>query len=193
LFFFFSSRRRHTRSKRDWSSDVCSSDLFHFIMNIPVSSPILLQSDEPDVLEEGAADISGFGFFDQPEFLAEGVPDGDDHPASGCELAGKCGRDLTAGGCDLAPVRRGLCFPSAAAVAEMEMDIGISLRIKSLVRHLVKRLYPFNCVDVFCEFCQKGGLEAGPRADFEHFAVIFKLQVQCHVQDERRLGYGLAV
>src|SRR5699024_11218001 len=27
LFFFFASRRRHTRSKRDWSSDVCSSDL----------------------------------------------------------------------------------------------------------------------------------------------------------------------
>src|SRR5437868_14288782 len=26
-FLFFSSRRRHTRSKRDWSSDVCSSDL----------------------------------------------------------------------------------------------------------------------------------------------------------------------
>src|SRR5699024_1667229 len=29
LCFFFSSRRRHTRSKRDWSSDVCSSDLLH--------------------------------------------------------------------------------------------------------------------------------------------------------------------
>src|SRR2546422_5864263 len=28
LFFFFSSRRRHTRCSRDWSSDVCSSDLF---------------------------------------------------------------------------------------------------------------------------------------------------------------------
>src|SRR3989442_12694933 len=28
LFFFFSSRRRHTRCGRDWSSDVCSSDLF---------------------------------------------------------------------------------------------------------------------------------------------------------------------
>src|SRR5690606_39688859 len=26
-FFFFSSRRRHTRFSRDWSSDVCSSDL----------------------------------------------------------------------------------------------------------------------------------------------------------------------
>src|SRR5690606_40825269 len=28
FFFFFSSRRRHTRFSRDWSSDVCSSDLF---------------------------------------------------------------------------------------------------------------------------------------------------------------------
>src|SRR5438874_12922647 len=27
FYFFFSSRRRHTRSLRDWSSDVCSSDL----------------------------------------------------------------------------------------------------------------------------------------------------------------------
>src|SRR2546429_4690854 len=27
LIFFFSSRRRHTRCSRDWSSDVCSSDL----------------------------------------------------------------------------------------------------------------------------------------------------------------------
>src|SRR5690625_7802906 len=29
LIFFFSSRRRHTRWPRDWSSDVCSSDLLH--------------------------------------------------------------------------------------------------------------------------------------------------------------------
>src|SRR5260370_40149744 len=28
FLFFFSSRRRHTRFKCDWSSDVCSSDLF---------------------------------------------------------------------------------------------------------------------------------------------------------------------
>src|SRR5256884_4687344 len=28
FFFFFSSRRRHTRCSRDWSSDVCSSDLW---------------------------------------------------------------------------------------------------------------------------------------------------------------------
>src|SRR3989454_7143833 len=29
FFFFFSSRRRHTRLQGDWSSDVCSSDLFN--------------------------------------------------------------------------------------------------------------------------------------------------------------------
>src|SRR6266496_4583054 len=34
FFFFFSSRRRHTSSLRDWSSDVCSSDLVHF--KVPV-------------------------------------------------------------------------------------------------------------------------------------------------------------
>src|SRR6266446_9088534 len=32
IFFFFSSRRRHTRLQGDWSSDVCSSDL------VPIST-----------------------------------------------------------------------------------------------------------------------------------------------------------
>src|SRR5699024_807957 len=31
LVYFFASRRRHTRSKRDWSSDVCSSDLNYLL------------------------------------------------------------------------------------------------------------------------------------------------------------------
>src|SRR5690606_24666535 len=36
LCFFFSSRRRHTRFSRDWSSDVCSSDLkVTLVWNIP--------------------------------------------------------------------------------------------------------------------------------------------------------------
>src|SRR5690606_40626453 len=33
-FFFFSSRRRHTRFSRDWSSDVCSSDLDQAATNL---------------------------------------------------------------------------------------------------------------------------------------------------------------
>src|SRR5690625_93035 len=39
FFFFFSSRRRHTRWPRDWSSDVCSSDLISRL-------PLLLCDDE---------------------------------------------------------------------------------------------------------------------------------------------------
>src|SRR5699024_11410567 len=40
LLFFFSSRRRHTRSKRDWSSDVCSSDLCPLQISM-VNQPML--------------------------------------------------------------------------------------------------------------------------------------------------------
>src|SRR5689334_23402481 len=32
FFFFFSSRRRHTRWNCDWSSDVCSSDLYRNLL-----------------------------------------------------------------------------------------------------------------------------------------------------------------
>src|SRR5690606_40674670 len=39
VLFFFSSRRRHTRFSRDWSSDVCSSDLVRRI--IKVEGPVV--------------------------------------------------------------------------------------------------------------------------------------------------------
>src|SRR5439155_17553466 len=38
--FFFSSRRRHTRWPRDWSSDVCSSDLAHGEVPTPAFMPV---------------------------------------------------------------------------------------------------------------------------------------------------------
>src|SRR5260370_26771026 len=43
-FFFFSSRRRHTRFKCDWSSDVCSSDLVSADGPIPGSKSVYLPS-----------------------------------------------------------------------------------------------------------------------------------------------------
>src|SRR5699024_12175468 len=58
-FFFFSSRRRHTRSKRDWSSDVCSSDLclsreihpgfFHQAELLEIIAKPLRSQSEPDL------------------------------------------------------------------------------------------------------------------------------------------------
>src|SRR6266498_5069203 len=40
FFFFFSSRRRHTRCGRDWSSDVCSSDLIRNLKGKPPVSDL---------------------------------------------------------------------------------------------------------------------------------------------------------
>src|SRR2546422_11686862 len=45
IVFFFSSRRRHTRCSRDWSSDVCSSDLYQALVEDAVR--LQLRSDVP--------------------------------------------------------------------------------------------------------------------------------------------------
>src|SRR5688500_20001338 len=57
MTFFFSSRRRHTRLQGDWSSDVCSSDLF------PGLPPLRDFPDDflPPVSEETGLPMGGFG------------------------------------------------------------------------------------------------------------------------------------
>src|SRR5690625_5464178 len=47
ILFFFSSRRRHTRWPRDWSSDVCSSDL-----PLENSNPFSGEHNQLSVFEE---------------------------------------------------------------------------------------------------------------------------------------------
>src|SRR5437899_8077222 len=42
VYFFFSSRRWHTRCLSDWSSDVCSSDLLNFLIDDPDTHTIVL-------------------------------------------------------------------------------------------------------------------------------------------------------
>src|SRR5438309_11955692 len=54
-FFFFSSRRRHTRWNCDWSSDVCSSDLGLVaaeLVAVGVDRQLLVQGDLREVLGE---------------------------------------------------------------------------------------------------------------------------------------------
>src|SRR3712207_7560242 len=58
FFFFFSSRRRHTRYWRDWSSDVCSSDL-------EIDAPTLILWGEQDPLFP----------HEEQERLAAAIPD----------------------------------------------------------------------------------------------------------------------
>src|SRR5260370_6002243 len=57
LVFFFSSRRRHTRFKCDWSSDVCSSDL---ALRFPPSSRIATFSLTPSSLAFATASSTIF-------------------------------------------------------------------------------------------------------------------------------------
>src|SRR5260370_6462713 len=51
-FFFFSSRRRHTRFKCDWSSDVCSSDLEFAARHLPGARLIPYEQAAGRVLKE---------------------------------------------------------------------------------------------------------------------------------------------
>src|SRR5256884_799224 len=51
MSFFFSSRRRHTRCSRDWSSDVCSSDLdnqgkLHEEAKEPIASWLVMPTEK---------------------------------------------------------------------------------------------------------------------------------------------------
>src|SRR5690606_39439277 len=51
--FLFSSRRRHTRFSRDWSSDVCSSDLSAAIPVMPLYIAIVYRIMKDKGLHEG--------------------------------------------------------------------------------------------------------------------------------------------
>src|SRR5690349_3470268 len=63
LNFFFSSRRRHTRSLRDWSSDVCSSDLPAELGEVAAVAAL-------DVVDTGAAAILYLAHLQAAEALA---------------------------------------------------------------------------------------------------------------------------
>src|SRR5439155_9359416 len=69
-FFFFSSRRRHTRWPRDWSSDVCSSDLHEVIFHVPPSGLSCSWNGYEDKLEEIFL-VSSFKFVSSPEVRVE--------------------------------------------------------------------------------------------------------------------------
>src|SRR5690606_39496348 len=67
--FFFSSRRRHTRFSRDWSSDVCSSDLFpdayekkhREVLFVRETNPHIAVWEGEKLSKERALEVSGIG------------------------------------------------------------------------------------------------------------------------------------
>src|SRR2546430_3809321 len=55
VYFFFSSRRRHTRFDCDWSSDVCSSDLDANVIEKAVFSNVYLNTEAQHAADESTA------------------------------------------------------------------------------------------------------------------------------------------
>src|SRR5216684_5502581 len=89
--FFFSSRRRHTRCSRDWSSDVCSSDLYQGVSparnaQVPhdVSRPNLVTKTQHQVSTAERALLVGVGWKRAPRF--PGMPAGEQGRESLSEL-----------------------------------------------------------------------------------------------------------
>src|SRR2546422_6291324 len=76
MFFFFSSRRRHTRCSRDWSSDVCSSDL------------VGLESQVPGIYKRNLPPLtSKYGFNDhEVEFFAIHIEADEVHGERGYQI-----------------------------------------------------------------------------------------------------------
>src|SRR2546429_9794556 len=66
FFFFFSSRRRHTRCSRDWSSDVCSSDLVTYNVCLELTGldteNILVVDDEEAIREVVSTMLESKGY-----------------------------------------------------------------------------------------------------------------------------------
>src|SRR5207247_5073975 len=90
-----SSRRRHTRSTRDWSSDVCSSDLFY------VEATLLGASDEElakerrrDRLYETLQGISSPDFF---VMIEDGFQEGPESPPGRRSEERRVGNECRAG------------------------------------------------------------------------------------------------
>src|SRR5437660_3532135 len=75
-YFFFSSRRRHTRWPRDWSSHVCSSDLHETHW------------------QNGALSHLALLFLEQKELLIDSAADRDDHAPAFFELLRQRLRDF---------------------------------------------------------------------------------------------------
>src|SRR5699024_11519960 len=108
--FFFSSRRRHTRSKRDWSSDVCSSDLNSLIAQ---EGGIVLVK-EGKVIESMPMPIAGLMSDQSGEWVDQKLTD--IHEKAYSEL-GICG--------EVEPVMT-LCFMSLAVIPEVKLtDMGL--------------------------------------------------------------------
>src|SRR5260370_7521242 len=126
-FFFFSSRRRHTRFKCDWSSDVCSSDLV-LHANREVAST---DSGEAGT---GAGAVAGSTRGGVAGFVARKIDAGNEISAERWEPVwrGGCGGGGGAGGLGVAPA--GMDFEDSRAGGNSPPMLSVACRAPELAR-----------------------------------------------------------
>src|SRR5690625_7277576 len=71
MIFFFSSRRRHTRWPRDWSSDVCSSDLKQILWGSETATEAEVREMERHFIVRERANDPKVGYNTSPRFRSE--------------------------------------------------------------------------------------------------------------------------
>src|SRR2546428_5115024 len=91
FFFFFSSRRRHTRSDRDWSSDVCSSDLLQYEIIANLDADISFEKDHFEFLarkfsEDPTLGVAGTVFREDGYSSERDSFEGHKHVSGQCQL-----------------------------------------------------------------------------------------------------------
>src|SRR6266496_283382 len=91
FFFFFSSRRRHTRSLRDWSSDVCSSDLREqrdlVVVEVPADDPPA-RVEVPHLAERQREVLAGSGERGERRMMRADDGEGAYHRVASVDVAG---------------------------------------------------------------------------------------------------------
>src|SRR5690625_7373281 len=94
ILFFFSSRRRHTRWPRDWSSDVCSSDLCGGVFGGCSDGPVFHGTHVSGILMARDNSIGVVG-------VAPGLANNDVYSWGACN-------PVPGGGCDASAIAAGI-------------------------------------------------------------------------------------
>src|SRR3989449_1998413 len=189
FFFFFSSRRRHTRCSRDWSSDVCSSDLVRRARAARDAGPPQGRAGPPrrDARRAGAtahrrADrdrAAGRSPLDDPRAQPPGLPGpGGRSEATGAAGSG-CGRGRRRAHrgrpCDRRrsrPSDRGRAVPEAPRVSRRVLIVDDEKGI----REALKQVFEFEELEV--QTCASGHEALRLYAEFRPHLVFLDVKMQ---------------
>ena len=121
------------------------------------------------------------------------IPDRDHHTSAGLELVEEGLGYMIGRGGDDDGVEGGVFEPSLIAVADAHVDVFVAEFAEQFLGALAEGGYDFDCVNLFDDLGQDGGLVAGTGTDFEDDVVGVGMENFGHRGDDIGLGDGLVV